>query len=95
MDLAGGSPHTHTYADTHTCAHAHTHTRTPLLPLQGDEFAVALAEGNATLLKGDKLSTLRLTACNLSDEGACRLAKALESVGEWCCCVREGGLAWC
>lgn len=46
---------------------------------QGDEFAAGLTDG--VLLKGDKLNFLRLAACNISDEGACKLAKTLEAVG--------------
>ncbi|MEW5312669.1 MAG: hypothetical protein WDW38_004285 [Sanguina aurantia] len=45
----------------------------------GDEFVAGLAEG--ALLKSEKLQGLKLTGCNISCEGACRLAKALEFVG--------------
>ncbi len=63
--------------------------------MQGDDFAAALAEGAA--LRGDKLATLRLSGCNVSDEGTCRLAKALEAIGAppwpacgalWLCAAR-------
>lgn len=56
------------------------HTRTCILR-QGDDFAAGLAEGN--MLQGDHFGCLRLSACGISDEGACKLAKALERVGEW------------
>lgn len=32
-------------------------------------------------MRGDKLSTLRLARCNISDDGVMKLAKSLESVG--------------
>lgn len=51
-----------------------------VLGTQGDEFVLGLAEG--TLLSGDQLHCLRLSACGISDEGACVLSKALEAVGE-------------
>lgn len=56
---------------------------------QGDDFALGLAEGG--LLKGDKLINLRLAGINLGDEGACKLAKAFESVGEWDGALRCAG----
>lgn len=51
-----------------------------MLVWQGDEFVAGLADG--ALLKSEKLQSLKLTGCNISCEGACRLAKALEFVGE-------------
>ena len=47
---------------------------------QGDELVVGLAESK--LLQSDSLGTLRLAQCGISCEGACRLARALEAVGE-------------
>jgi hypothetical protein len=47
---------------------------------QGDEFVAGLSEGS--LLQSDQFTCLRLSACGISDEGACKLAKALERVGE-------------
>eukprot|EP00201_Polytomella_parva_P018261 CAMPEP_0175072134 /NCGR_PEP_ID=MMETSP0052_2-20121109/19707_1 /TAXON_ID=51329 ORGANISM="Polytomella parva, Strain SAG 63-3" /NCGR_SAMPLE_ID=MMETSP0052_2 /ASSEMBLY_ACC=CAM_ASM_000194 /LENGTH=1112 /DNA_ID=CAMNT_0016339537 /DNA_START=508 /DNA_END=3848 /DNA_ORIENTATION=+ len=45
----------------------------------GDELIFELVEG--PLLKSDKLNTLRLCGCNISDEGASAIAKTLEFVG--------------
>lgn len=47
---------------------------------QGDEFVAGLVEGS--MLQGDRFTCLRLSACGISDEGACNLARALERVGE-------------
>lgn len=49
-------------------------------PEQGDEFTDTLADGK--LLRCDKLECLRLVQCGMTCNGAVRLAKALEGVGE-------------
>lgn len=60
-----------------------------LVACQGDDFAAGLAEGEKSMVNGEKLGVLRLVGCSLGDEGVCRLAKALEAVGE--CRVGWGG----
>ncbi|KAL6765633.1 hypothetical protein V8C86DRAFT_2455938 [Haematococcus lacustris] len=45
----------------------------------GDDFAMGLCEGR--LLKGDRLTSLRLAGCSLGDEGALRIAREFENTG--------------
>ena len=48
-------------------------------PPKGDEFAMSLADTH--VVKSEKLSTLRLSGCAITDDGCCVLAKAFETVG--------------
>lgn len=59
--------------------------------MQGDEFMAGLADG--IIFRNDKLTTLRLSGAGVTCDGACRLAKALETVGGWGQGGRGGG-AW-
>ncbi|KAF5842546.1 hypothetical protein DUNSADRAFT_6396 [Dunaliella salina] len=59
---------------------AHLQTLTIANCRLGDDFAAGLAEGS--LLQGDHFTCLRLSACGISDEGACKLGRALERVGK-------------